>query len=56
MDKTVLSAQDLLEDSIELGIKVLESGFEPTFIVGLWRGGSSVGIVVQEDDAVGLLG
>ena len=27
MDKTVLSAQDLLEDSIELGINILESGF-----------------------------
>lgn len=27
---------------------VFESGFRPTFIVGLWRGGSVVGIVVQE--------
>ena len=38
MDKTVLSAQDLLEDSIELGIKVLESGFKPTMIIAIWRG------------------
>ena len=48
MDKTVLTAQDLLEDSIELGIKVLESGFEPTMIIAIWRGGTPVGMAVQE--------
>ena len=35
-------------DGFRLGAKVFESGFRPTFIVALWRGGSSVGIVVQE--------
>lgn len=48
MDKTVLSAQDLLEDSIELGIKVLESGFRPTMIIAIWRGGTPVGMALQE--------
>lgn len=48
MDKTVLSAQDLLEDSIELGIRILESGFEPTMIIAIWRGGTPVGMAVQE--------
>jgi hypoxanthine phosphoribosyltransferase len=48
MDKTVLSAQDLLEDSIELGIRILESGFEPTLIIAIWRGGTPVGVAVQE--------
>ncbi len=48
MDKTVLSAQDLLEDSFELGIKVLESGFEPTLIIAIWRGGTPVGMALQE--------
>ncbi len=48
MDKTVLSAQDLLEDSVELGIKILESGFEPTMIIAIWRGGTPVGMAVQE--------
>jgi hypoxanthine phosphoribosyltransferase len=48
MDKTVLSAQDLLEDSIELGIKVLESGFKPTMIIAIWRGGTPVGMALQE--------
>lgn len=48
MDKTVLTAQDLLEDSFDLGLKVLESGFEPTLIIAIWRGGTPVGMAVQE--------
>jgi hypoxanthine phosphoribosyltransferase len=48
MDKTVLSAKDLLEDSFQLGVKVLESGFEPTLIIAIWRGGTPVGMAVQE--------
>ncbi len=48
MEKTVLSAQDLLEDSVELGIQILESGFEPTMIIAIWRGGTPVGMAVQE--------
>lgn len=48
MDKTVLSARDLLEDSFRLGIKILESGFEPTLIIAIWRGGTPVGMAVQE--------
>ncbi len=48
MDKTVLSAQDLLVDSIELGIKVLDSGFRPTMIIAIWRGGTPVGMALQE--------
>ncbi len=48
MDKTVLSAKDLLEDSFRLGVKILESGFEPTLIIAIWRGGTPVGMAVQE--------
>jgi hypoxanthine phosphoribosyltransferase len=48
MDKTVLSAQDLLEDSFELGLQILESGFKPTMIIAIWRGGTPVGMAVQE--------
>ena len=48
MDKTVLTAQDLLIDSFDLGLKILESGFEPTFIIAIWRGGTPVGMAVQE--------
>lgn len=38
----------MLLDSYRLGVKVFESGFRPTFILGVWRGGSPVGIAVQE--------
>lgn len=48
MEKTVLSAQDLLEDSFRLGVQILESGFEPTLIIAIWRGGTPVGMAVQE--------
>ncbi|MDH3713492.1 MAG: phosphoribosyltransferase family protein [Gammaproteobacteria bacterium] len=47
-DKQYISAQQLLEDSFRLGAQILNSGFRPNFIVGVWRGGSPVGIAVQE--------
>lgn len=48
MDKRILSARELLEDSFRLGVHILESGFEPTMIVAIWRGGTPVGMAVQE--------
>ncbi|MBX2879355.1 MAG: hypothetical protein KTR32_05445 [Granulosicoccus sp.] len=48
VQKTYLDAQQLLEDSFRLAGKVLESGFEPSFIVAVWRGGAPIGIAVQE--------
>lgn len=48
MEKKYLDEQTLIEDSFRLGVNIFETGFRPTFIVGLWRGGSSVGIYVQE--------
>ena len=48
MDKIVISAQELLEDSYRLGLDILESGFEPTLIIAIWRGGTPVGMAVQE--------
>ncbi len=48
MDKFFISADSLLRDSIELGLKVVRSGFNPTFLVGIWRGGAPIGIAVQE--------
>ena len=47
-DKVYISAQQLLEDSLELGRQILASEFRPNFIVGVWRGGTPVGIMVQE--------
>ena len=47
-EKQYISAEQLLDDSFQLGVKILESGFRPHFIVGIWRGGAPVGITVQE--------
>lgn len=47
-EKLYLDAQQLLEDSFRLAAKVLHSGFRPTFIVAVWRGGAPMGIAVQE--------
>jgi len=48
MDKKFISAQELLEDSFQLASNIYDSGFRPHFIVGIWRGGTPVGIAVQE--------
>ena len=48
MEKRYIGADDLLRDSFQLAATVHDAGFEPDFLVGLWRGGSSVGIAVQE--------
>lgn len=47
-DKRYLNAQDLLNDAFQLGIRIYRSGFRPSFIIGVWRGGTPVGIAVQE--------
>ncbi len=46
--KTFIKAQDLLDDSFRLALKIMEDGFRPNYIVGIWRGGTPVGIAVQE--------
>jgi hypoxanthine phosphoribosyltransferase len=48
MKKTVLTASELLADSFRLGMDILDSGFEPTLIIAIWRGGTPVGMAVQE--------
>ncbi|AQQ66558.1 hypoxanthine phosphoribosyltransferase [Microbulbifer agarilyticus] len=47
-EKQYISAQSLLDDSYTLALKVVESGFLPDYIVGVWRGGAPIGIAVQE--------
>lgn len=47
-EKRYLTAQSLLEDSYALAREVLDSKFNPTFIVAIWRGGAPIGIAVQE--------
>lgn len=48
MQKKFVAANDLLLDSFHLAANIHQSGFKPDFLVGLWRGGSAVGIAVQE--------
>jgi hypoxanthine phosphoribosyltransferase len=47
-EKLYISAQELLEDAFRLGAKILQSGFRPSFIVAIWRGGAPIGTAVQE--------
>lgn len=48
MEKTFITAQQLLEDSFRVAAQVFDDGFRPTFIIGIWRGGAPIGIAVQE--------
>lgn len=47
-DKLYIGAEELLRDSFELGARIHASGFRPSFLVGVWRGGAPIGIAVQE--------
>ena len=40
MDKLFINSSDLLKDSFQLAWNVYDSGFEPNYIVGVWRGGT----------------
>lgn len=46
--KTYITADQLLAQSYELGLQVLDSGFRPDIIVGVWRGGAPVAIAIHE--------
>ncbi len=46
--KIYIDANSLLENSFRLGRQVLDNQFNPTHIIGIWRGGAPVGIAVQE--------
>ncbi|NNF40488.1 MAG: hypoxanthine phosphoribosyltransferase [Woeseiaceae bacterium] len=48
MNEQFIAADDLLRDSFQLAANIFEADFKPDFLVGLWRGGSAVGIAVQE--------
>ncbi|MET0988262.1 MAG: phosphoribosyltransferase family protein [Steroidobacteraceae bacterium] len=48
IEKTFISADSLLRDSFALGAQIVRSGFKPSFVVGIWRGGAPIGISVQE--------
>lgn len=48
VERRFIDADDLLLDSFRLAVDIYNSGLRPDFLVGLWRGGTAVGIAVQE--------
>ncbi len=46
--KIFITEDELIQDAFRLAVKIFESDFHPNFVVGIWRGGSTVGIYVQE--------
>lgn len=48
MDKLFINSEQQLLDSYRLSMQIFNSDFKPDFIIGLWRGGSPVGIAVQD--------
>ena len=48
MYKQYIDAGTLLQDAFELALEILASNFKPDLIVGIWRGGTPVGIAIQE--------
>lgn len=47
-EKHYVGAEELLLDSFQLGKIIYASGYRPDFLIGIWRGGTPVGIVVQD--------
>ena len=47
-EKHYIDAQQLLEDSFRLGAKIIKDGFRPTIMIAIWRGGTPMGIAIQE--------
>ena len=48
MKKLYIDANTLLEQSFELAKKIHNSDFTPTALLALWRGGTPIGIAIQE--------
>ena len=46
--KRWIGAAELLEDSLRLAGAVLSSGWRPTVLAGLWRGGAGIAVAVHE--------
>lgn len=47
-DKVYLSASELLQASWRLGAMIWRSGFQPSVVIGIWRGGTPVAIAIHE--------
>ncbi len=47
-EKRFVEEEALIEDAYRLAVAIFESGFRPSIIVGIWRGGTMIGIYLQE--------
>lgn len=47
-EKVYLNGNDQFVDSYRLARKIFDDGFRPDFVVGIWRGGTPIGIAVDE--------
>ena len=47
-DKEYISAEQLQLNAYQLGAMVLESGFCPDLLIGLWRGGAPIALAMHE--------
>ena len=48
IEKIYITPSALFKDSCRLAASVLESGFRPNYLLARWRGGTPVGITIQE--------
>ena len=48
MAKEFLNPNDLFIDSYKLARKIYDDGFRPDYVVGIWRGGTPIGIAMEE--------
>ena len=48
MQKIYLSPEQLLQDSFALAKQIIESEYDPTFVLGIWRGGAPIAIAIHE--------
>ena len=48
VEKEFIRADDLTRESFALAKRIYDSGFIPDVLLGLWRGGTPVGIVIHE--------
>jgi hypothetical protein len=46
--KFFINADEFYRDSFKLARQIFDSGFKPNFLIGIWRGGTPPGIVIQE--------
>ena len=48
-NKIILNSDELINDSFRLGMQIIKSGFIPTMILVLWRGGAIIGMAIHAD-------